>query len=487
MKPTTLLLLLPVLCAAADLNPLIDAARAAPPEFAADALIRLAGFDSLPPSRRIELLEEAFADGARAQLPFKRHAAMARQDGPVRFLNRAFDQNLDALSLQVRAVEAALPLDTAKAREWFARIKPPVLPRLTCDDFLAYDVSSYYEALGRLAGQGFPEGERAKGGVFRFLRDYAGALSSPVQVAPLARVLAAAPVSDEDFVALVSSFGAALGKISGDDRSFTYSRTAGREIQALAAECRRRKISPMPLLESYRLYLVMNLSAARCADDDQMDGSSSAAFGLAGGMALDPLSLDYIRFFNEKLRTGPLAPIGEGESTPARLEGAATGLRGCRDEECGAISKLYQGLFLTPEGTPYQPAARSSAEWAAKLEALLKALAGWKESARETPVEQFREKADAYASLLNLAPAGRLREAVLAAEVEFLSRNPVSQTNRAEWLLPVNSLVGRMTLDPAGFGKAAAELRTSPDPVIALYARLEEAAPRRPEQILPLL
>jgi hypothetical protein len=487
VKPTTLLLLLPALCAAADLNSLIDAARAAPPEFAADALIRLAAVDSLPRTRQIELLQEAFAAGGHAQLPFKRHAAMARQDGPVRFLNRAFDQNLDALSLQVRAVEAALLLDAARAREWFAGIKPPAVPRTACDDFLVYDVDLFYDALGRIAGQGFTGREKAKGDVFRFLRGYAGAITSPVQVAPLARVLAAAPVSDEDFVALVSSFGAALGKISGDDRAFTYSRTAGKEIQALAAECKRRNISPLPLLESYRLYLVVNLSAARCADDDQMFGSSGAAFGLAGGLALDPLSTDYIRFFNEKLRTGPLAPIGEGESTPARLEGAATGLRGCRDEECGAISTLYQGLFLTPAGTPYQPAERNTTEWGAKLEAVLRALANWKESARETPGEQFREKADAYGSLLNLAPEGRLREAVLTAEVEFLTGNPVAQTNRAEWLLPVNALVGRMALDPAGFGKLAGALRASKDPVIALYARLEEAAPRRPDQILPLL
>ncbi len=487
MKPTTLLLLLPALCAAADLNPLIDAARAAPPEFAADALIRLAGLDSVPRPRKLELLQEAFAAGAHAQQPFKRHAAMARQDGPVRFLNRAFDQDLDALSLQMRAVEAALPLDAAKARRWFAGIKPPAVPRLTCDDFLVYDVSRFYDALGRIAGEGFTGREKANGDVFRFLRGYAGTITSPVQVAPLARVLASAPVSDEDFVALVSSFGAALGKISGDDRSFTYSRTAGKEIQALAAECTRRKVSPLPLVESYRLYLVVNLTASRCADDDQMVGGAGAAFGLTGGIALDPLSTDYIRFFNEKLRTGPLARIGEGESTPARLEGTATGLRACRDEECGAISTLYQGLYLTPEGTPYQLAARNNPEWGAKLEALLEALAKWKESAHETPIEQFREKADAYGSLLNLAPAGRLRDAVLAAEVEFLTQNPVAQTNRAEWLLPVNALVGRTTLDPAGFGTVAAELRASKDPVIALYARLEEAAPRRPDQILPLL
>jgi len=39
----------------------------------------------------------------------------------------------------------------------------------------------------------------------------------------VARMLAAASVKDADFQALVASFAEALGKISGDDRSFAYS------------------------------------------------------------------------------------------------------------------------------------------------------------------------------------------------------------------------------------------------------------------------
>ncbi len=483
---TVFLLLLPAICGAADISPLIDAARSAPPEFAADILIRLAALDSLPAARRVELLAEAFQAGERAKAPAKRRSALSQQQGPARFLNRAYAQDLDALSLEARAVEAALPLDAAKARVWFAGIKPPSIPRLQCGDFLVYDLSRFYETLGRVV-RSFPEKEKANGDAFRLLRGYTAAITSPVQIAPLARVLAAAPVSDDDFVALISIFGAALGKISGDDRSFTYSQSVGAEIQALAAECGRRKVSPVPLLESYRFYLVTNLSGARCADDDQLAGGGGVAFGLASGISLDPLASDYIRFFNEKLRTGPLPRIGEEDATPARLEGTVTGLSTCGGDECQAISKLSRELVLTPEGRPYQPAERSSAEWRKKFDALLEALANWKTSQRETPIEQFREKSDEYGLLLNLAPDAPARETVVHAEIGFLAGNPVAGTDPEEWLLPVNSLLGRIALDPAGFGKIGAELRESSDPVIALYARLDQAAPRPPEQILPLL
>ena len=49
----------------------------------------------------------------------------------------------------------------------------------------------------------------------------------------MAHVLGPPQVKDDDFRTLVASFGAALGKVSGDDRSFAYSVTVGKEIQAL--------------------------------------------------------------------------------------------------------------------------------------------------------------------------------------------------------------------------------------------------------------
>ena len=486
-KRTIAILLLPALCAAAgDLNTLLEGARSAPPEFAADALIRLAAQNTLPRERRLELLHEAFERGGHAQLALKRHSALPRPEGPARFLNRAYDQDLDSLSLRLRAVEAALPLDAAQARAWLATVQPPAIPAVHCEDFMAYDAGRLYDTLA-LAAASYPEQERANGAAFRLLRRYTAAITSPVEIAPLAKLLAAAPVSNEDFVALISIFGTALGKITGDDRSFTYSRTVGPQIQALAAECKRRNVSPLPLIESYRFYLVTNLSAARCADDEQLAGGGGVSFGLAAGITLDPLSSDYIRFFNEKLRTGMLSRIGEEEATPARLEGTITGLRTCQDEECRSIARMSQELVMSPEGKPYDPALRNTEAWRKKFDAVLAAIADWKESKRETPLEQFREKSDAYSLLLNVAPDTAAREAAVRAEIAFLTKNPVSQTNRAEWLVPVNALLARIALEPAAFGKAAAELRTSGDPVIALYAKLEEAAPRRPDEIMRLL
>jgi hypothetical protein len=379
-----------------------------------------------------------------------------------------------------------LPLDKGKALELFLEVPPPDTPRLKCEDFQVYDITRFYDVLGNLAQQAFTGKESEAGESFKLLERYSGAFTSPLQAAPMAHVLAAAKVSDGDFRTLVTSFGTALGKVSGDDRSFVYSVSLGKEIQALVAESQRRHISPLPLLEGYRLYLVVNLSANRCADDDLMQGGKPS-FGVFSTQPAEEPTGDFVSFFNDKLRMSPLQPIQEQEATPARLEGVATGLRVCQDAECRAIVDQIRGLLLAPSGAPYMPAEREKPEWQAKLRAVLSALSDWKPSGGAAPAEYFREKSAAYGDLVTLALNGSNREPILHAILEFVNANQFQTTNRMEWFLPVNALIGRVGLDPLGLGKFAIELRQASDPVIALYANLEAVAPRTPDRILALL
>jgi hypothetical protein len=490
---TLAVILLPMLCAAADapagIDALLDAARAAPAEFAADAMIRIAGLDRLEKARRIELLEEAFQRASSAQQPYKRHAVFARAGSPSGFLNRAYGQDLDAMSLRLRAIEALLPLDARKARDLFLQMPPPKTPPLKCDDFLIYDVGRFYDTLGSIARQSFTAQEVQAGDPFRLLERFAGAITSPVQVGPVAQMLAAANVKDADFQTLVRSFGEALGKISGDDRSFAYSMPAGKQILALVEESKRRQRPPLPLLEAYRLYLVINLSAARCADDDSMLGTATS-FGLYTGQAIDQEAQDALAFFNRRLLMAPLQPIQEEEATPSRLEGVVTGLRSCEDAECRAIAEQYRGLVFGPNGTVYTSDQKSTPAWRGKVREFLSALAGWQESApgeRPTAAEHFRMKSTAYDELLGLVSDSPDRELVLRAMLDYLKQNRFQQESRIEWFLPVNGLIGRVAMGSQGTERLADELGKVDDAIIALYAKLETVAPRTPDRILPLL
>ena len=487
MKTLAALFLVPLFAAAAitpaEVDAVVTAARALPPEFAADALIRVATIDTIAKTRRVELLDEAFRKAVQAEQAYRLRSAMMAAPAPVAFLSKVNQQDLDALDLQARAASAMLPLDASRARKLVQSIAPPKLTPRTCDDYMVYDLDGFYQVLGA-AARSYSDAEKQSGDAVRFLRPYV-AITSGVQVGPVAAVIAESGLNDGDFSSLINAFAAVLGKVQGDDRSFTASYMAGFRIQALVAECKRRKISPLTLLEAYRLYLVVNLSGPRCADNDRMQGGMVMAAN-AEAMAAQE-AVDEAAFFNQKLRMDPLQPIQEGESTPSRLEGAVTGLRTCLDEECGAVAQKLHGLILNGNGAPVLPADRESKDWRNRHQELLDQMAKWEAGPRTNAAEHFREKVLLYNELLSISPAGEARDAVLHAELSYLIASHKDAANRTEWFLPLNGLLARTTLDPAGFAALRTEMLKSSDPIVALYARLETLAPRPADRLTLLL
>lgn len=195
-------------------------------------------------------------------------------------------------------------------------------------------------------------------------------------------------------------------------------------------------------------------------------------------------------FFNQKLRMAPLQEIQELEATPSRLEGTATGLGACEGTECRAILEQYRGLVFNSNNVPYLPAEKTTPEWRNKLRDFLAAMAAWKPGAgagRPTAASHYRDKCGFYADLAGVVTAGADRELVLRALLDYVKQNRLQAENRMEWFLPANALIGRVRLDPLVLGPMMDELRRTNDPVIALYADLEAAAPRPPDRILPLL
>jgi len=454
--------------AALEIDSLVDLARSAPAEVAADALIRIASTDKMAPKRAVDLLQEAFALASAAPEPYKRRADFDHAQGPPVYLTRVYSQDLDRQSLQLRAVEGLLALSPAKAREFFEQIPPLELPAVTCDDFLVYDVSRFYDVLGRVAATTFDPKETREGEPARFLARYVGGTTSAVQIAPAARLLANVALSDSEFLTLLTSFAGALSRISGDDRSFTYGvREAGPEIVRLIQFSAHRGASPLFLIEAYRQFLVNNLSAVRCADHKSQIDSAPA-------------------FFNENLSTAQVQPLGEKELMPAKLDGEAKGAAWCENPECRAMRQQFTGLIRRDNGEVYQVSQREQTEWQIKVRDLLNSLAAWTQSTGATPVEHFREMIGFYNDLLAIIPNGSTREFVLRSFLNYLSQAQLPPENRIEWLFPIRQLVGRVRLDPQGLGRLADDLSRS-NAVIALYIALEHVAPRSINEVMPML
>jgi hypothetical protein len=483
-----LFFLLPLASVAAIPNEfasVIDMARHVSGEFGADALIRIAATGKLDKATRIQLLEEAFQRAAEAQQPLKRRVALLKAASASGFFQRAYQQNLDGLSLRLRAVEAMLALDPPKARGLFLEIPPLQLPKVTCAGYLVYDVSLYYDVLGHVARRSFTPKEVAEGEPVRLLARFAAGVDAASEIEPAARMLAASTVGNADFQALITAFGGAVSQIYGDDRSFTAAVSdANRKILALADDARKRQVPPTGLIEGYRRFLVNNLAGDRCADDDLM--GNGEGFVLGAGNGTEELG-SAARFFNEKLAAPPVPPLREEDVTPSKIAGAASGVRACQEAECQQLESQYRSLMFDAQGAPLSAQQKDSAEWRGNLQHFLTAAADWKETTGPAGADQFREECALFGALAGAIPPGPDRGRVLLAWLNYLDASRMQQDDRITWFLPVNTMVGRVTLDPAGLSSLAEAMRATNDPVIALYVELERVAPRSPEQILSLL
>jgi hypothetical protein len=367
----------------------------------------------------------------------------------------------------------------------FRRIPPIKLPRLTCGEYLVYDVDGFYDTLSRIASQTFTPAEIEKGEPFRLLSPYVAAVDSAVEIPAAAHLIASSNVSDQDFPALMSAFAKAIKGISGDDRAFT-SAEAGPQILLVVEAAKRRKAQFAPLLEAYRMYIVVNMSAARCADGGQMYNSPQS-FAFSDARVVERQGPDPSAYFNLRLRVPPLQEIQEQEVTPAKLEGVAEGLRGCDDETCKAVVQKYSDLIFDSALSPYPLSHKETPEWGKQFQELLASLAAWQPPGESFAAAHFREKCALYSDVASIAPDAAGREAVLRAELEYVRKAKASAENRVQWFLPVNALIGRVTLDPLGLGKLTADLRAAGDPIITLFVELDAAAPRTPDLIMPLI
>ncbi len=222
-------LLVPALFAAGPiklpepLRSLSDLASAAPPEFAADALLRIVESGRVADRNAGRaLVEQAFQAAASASFPVRMQAiAGAATDTESGSLNQAYALALDALSLQSRAVRAMLPLDRALARDLFGQIVRPTLAPLTCDDALVYKPDDYYQALTAVVNGTFSAKEKAKDEHLNLLIDVLGQAMSPLQLSPLASVIESAGVTAAQRQLLWARFNALMAAMQPDDRSFT--------------------------------------------------------------------------------------------------------------------------------------------------------------------------------------------------------------------------------------------------------------------------
>lgn len=423
----------------ADLEALAGAARSLPAEFAADALIRIAGSDRAgDPSWRRELLEDAFRLSVNAQEPFKQAGEISSKSREG-FAARAFSQDLDALSLQLRAVRELLRLDKRGARELFTQIPPLRLEPRECADSLAVDVSLYYETLAAIVRGTFSPKEVREQEPIKFAAPYLAALHSPLQVAPMAKAIVAMKLAAGEQDLLVNVFAGALRELAAGDRSFAAASPAISANGDAWLALLRQSGSPA-LADAVRRYLARNLKGSRCADP-----------------ALDQA----VDFFNSKLRDGTELPeITADEIRGERAGGTVTQHTYWKSGRGRQLLDLFGRVNADKES----------------LKQFESDLISWKPG-DDDPLDHFNQKCLLMSNLINTVSDEATRVGLIRQLASFLETSDVQRDHRLQWFLAAGNLLSRVLLDPVALGPVGEELRNSPNPVIAFAAALEKACP----------
>ena len=466
-----------------EIRALVDAAPVAPPELAADILIRIVESGRVTdPAWKLELLDQAFHMAGAAKYPVALSAAVARAlntDSDPGVRSGALHAKLDALSLRCRAVSGTLALDRKKAVALFREIPILQFPAHTCADSMRELPDIVFETLGQVFAQAFTPQERAKGKHVDFAEEYLGGLTSPTQLEPAIRMIAAQKLTSDELARLTGVLVASIQQLNSDDRTFTAATNPGLidEVLTFADRCRQSGYSPQSLVASFRAYLVRHFQAARCAESPKAysGGRLAETFNqmlvpLAGEGAVAPITPDEMK----PVSVGEAAKVYEFWSKPAARKVMADYklLRFGTDEQQALNSAKgtrpdHMAQFLTVE-------QRSTPEWQAAAQEFLSRLEEWKQDNDEPAESYFHEVCFMYAGLLDIAPSGSLREHVLHSYIDFLKNSEVERGSPPEWYLEVSRLMNGATDATSGeISRVKNEMRARGDPVMILLVDVQ--------------
>lgn len=423
MRATVALLLIPAIFAAEPaklpepFQSLADLATAAPPEFTADALLRIVESGKLSDrNAQRDLIERAFNAAGSAKFAVSMVGLTGTTtDTASGSLSQAYALKLDAFSLQSRAVRDMLSLDPAKARELFGQIVKPSLVPLICDDALVYDPSEFYLALSGVVNGAYTAKEKAKEEPLNLLLDALSQVTSPSQLAPLAGAIASAGVTPAQKQILWTRFNGLLESMQPDSRSFSAT------LSALSA----------------------------------LNGPGTQA------------SLQKYQRNNHACETDE-AQKGKKASTP-KLD------RYWQSPNAQQLLEAGKKLRFASNGQTLSDADRATPEWQQQVADYLNLIADWTSDQEESEANYYHEKCIVYTGLLDLVLAGPQSEKILADYVDFVSNSGLYQESPAEWWEEPYTLLDRAQSNPALHAKILQAYEGSGNPVLALEVALEKS------------
>lgn len=449
-----------------DILALVDQARALPPEFRADALLRLAESSHVKPaSWKQELIEEAYWSGSHASLPYVQRAD-GRSDSVA--TNEVRANGLEALTLQTRAVQEMLSLNPDIALRLFEEIQPLTLPKLSCSTVFTPDVVAYYQTGALVFQSSFTAKQRMNGEDRVLLRQLVGSVESPAQVPPALEMVFAVKLAPDQRRELLSLLAAKLQELARSDREYGAAEPA---LVSTVAPSRIRSSEATVLLPALRSYIVRHVKARRCTDNMPAAGRIAKSAEQFNSLAakLDPTESRYKRIAAEEAK-----PEGDDGTYRQNLTGHSKQSQAVLD----ALRWLTHGNRVRDgKVLRWTLEERSSQDWLEHYDDAVKLVHDLKESDETSEEALFCMKADALNLLATLAPPGLARDKAMEEYREFLEEYYPSIQNLNLWFTMFRHMLYAARFSEDSKDKAAwilDKLARSSNPIIALYAKLEK-------------
>jgi len=437
---------------------LLRDAESLPPEFAADIVLQVVeNSASLTTPQKIRALKNAFDEAAQAQDDVLRRpwgSGVEETSEGLHALALSVGR-LDRISQQSAAVQDIVEIDPKLARVKLGMIALPRFDPPPCYATWLYFPDAYYEAVARVMTAGFSPEEISSGQRGEFLRSVVSRVVSHSQLPPVTRLITASNLSGTELASVISSYIYVLDGLRGDAHSFYAwaSRQSVDEFAALVARVDKQGIVALPLITSFRRYLVANFKATPCTPFKPSDSGKL------------PFT---VQEFNDKFSTR-LKAAGLTAVTGEEIKNEATDTSSIESEPHRWSSKEYSDLLFSLQGLPDMPRETPSIE--AKYQEYLLRLNGWSNQS-EPEIEFFHQKSLLYSGVLERLGPSALRTSVLMDFVKFLEQNSYQQVSKVDWFIYSRRLFDVST-QPAERADVINALISSGDPVLNLYGRLE--------------
>ncbi len=424
---------------------LLDA-RTIEPELTIDVYLKIIASGKIKNKKEIKkLLEDAFylSFNTKEKVP-RKITSFEGQVLTIRptFISYSQKNNLDALTLQTRIVSEILKIDRVRAFELFNEISPNLLLKpLSCQDFLLYETSSFYELVGKIAEESFSSEQIKQGQRIAFLSPYIENMTSPSQVSPIIKIFLSTNLTNDEMLNLAEIFNKSLRKIFGDDRSFSYQMnfdSTGRDIFQLY---RKFNFSPALYNElscSYKDFLQKNLKGKRCQDTINYEIRTGKTINEPEKNEPEIKLPVYIAEANNILFKD--LPISIEDINPSEIEKIEFPTEYFTNGKSKEIFRKIRSLQKWEEENKTLSEIKESQKWQEEFSKTLEFVNDLKELDNEDEIDIFHQKCLLLRLLLVESPNISFKEKVLNEYLKLLNNKQIEREYTPEWFLEFDDL-----------------------------------------------